>query len=125
MFRKALVVLVIVGLLMLPDMVGCASGPEFPDGIFGTVFEDTNANGVQDDGEQGIKSVLVSNGIYCRSTNKEGEYNLPAEGSFLYITTPRNYSPTGQWYASISSSDPNFSLARTPEKDSSELPLFR
>ncbi len=125
MFRKALVVLVIVGLLMLPDMVGCASGPEFPDGIFGTVFEDTNANGVQDDGEQGIKSVLVSNGIYCRSTNKEGEYNLPAEGSFLYITTPRNYSPTGQWYASISSSDPNFSLARTPEKDSSEFTFIQ
>ena len=121
MIRKALVVLVIVGLLVLPNIYGCASGPEFPNGVFGVVFEDTNGNQVRDEGEQGIKSVLVSNGIYCRLTNSEGEYNLPAEGSFIYITTPRDYSPTGQWYAGLSSGDLNFGLKQAPKKDSSEF----
>ena len=38
MMRKALAVLLLVGLLALPNMVGCSSGPEFPNGISGTVF---------------------------------------------------------------------------------------
>ncbi len=100
--RKALAVLLLVGLLALPNVVGCSSGPEFSNGITGTVFEDANANGIQDDGEAGVKGVLVSNGEYCRATNKAGEYSLPAEGSLVYITTPSAYTPTGQWYASIS-----------------------
>jgi hypothetical protein len=119
MMRKALPFLLIIGVLALPNMVGCSSGPEFPDGIFGTVFEDVNANGIQDNDEQGIKGVLVSNGVYCRPTNKAGEYNLPAEGSLVFITTPRAYTPTSQWYASIPSGEIDFGLKLTPEKDSS------
>jgi Icc protein len=121
MIRKALAVLLLVGLLALPNMVGCSSGPEFPDGIFGTVYKDANANGVQDDDEQGVKGVLVSNGVYCRPTNKAGEYNLPAEGSLVYITTPRDYTPTGQWYTAISGGELDFGLKHTPEKDSSDF----
>ena len=44
MIRKTLAILLLIGLLALPNVVGCSSGPEFPDGIFGTVFEDANAN---------------------------------------------------------------------------------
>src|SRR5512136_688865 len=99
MIRKSLLML-LVAVLALPNMIGCSSGPEFPDGLFGTVFEDANANGIQDDGEAGVNGVLVSNGEYCRKTDKAGEYNLPAEGSLVYITTPSAYTPTGQWYAS-------------------------
>jgi Icc protein len=121
MIRKALAVLLLIGLLALPNMVGCSSGPEFPDGIFGTVYNDANANGVQDDDEQGVKGVLVSNGVYCRPTNKAGEYNLPAEGSLVFITTPGDYAPTGRWYGSISSGDIDFGLKHTPEKDSSDF----
>jgi Icc protein len=121
MIRKALAVLLLVGLLALPNMVGCSSGPEFPDGIFGTVFEDANSNGIQDDEEQGVKGVLVSNGEYCRSTNGAGEYNLPAEGSLVFMTTPRDYAPTGQWYATISGGELDFGLKHTPEKDSADF----
>lgn len=113
--------LLLVGLLALPNMVGCSSGPEFPDGIFGTVYEDANANGIQDDGEEGIKGVLVSNGVYCRPTDEAGEYNLPAEGSLVFITTPRDYTPTGQWYAAISDGELDFGLKQAPEKDSSDF----
>ncbi len=121
MIRKALAILLLTGLLALPNMVGCSSGPEFPDGIFGTVFEDANTNGVQDDGENGVKGVLVSNGTYCRSTSGSGEYNLPAEGSLVFITTPRDYTPTGRWYAAIPGGDLDFGLRHTPEKDSSDF----
>lgn len=121
MIRKALAVLLLIGILALPNAVGCSSGPEFPDGIFGTIFEDANANGVHDDGEKGIKGVLVSNGVYCRPTNGAGEYNLPAEGSLVFITTPRDYTPTGQWYAAIPSGDLDFGLRHTPEKNTSDF----
>ena len=121
MIRKALAVLLLVGLLALPNMVGCSSGPEFPDGIFGTVFEDANSNGIQDDDEKGVKGVLVSNGQYCRPTNKAGEYNLPAEGSLVFTTIPRDYAPTGKWYAPISGGELDFGLKHTPEKDSSDF----
>lgn len=121
MIRKALAILLLTGLLALPNTVGCSSGPEFPDGIFGTVFEDANTNGVQDDGEKGVKGVLVSNGMYCRPTNKAGEYNLPAEGNLVFITTPRDYMPTGRWYAGMSSENLDFGLKHTPEKDSSDF----
>ena len=121
MIRQALAVLLIIGLLALPNLVGCSSGPEFADGIFGTVFEDANANGIQDDDEQGVKGVLVSNGEYCRSTNGSGEYNLPWEGSLVFITTPKDFMPTGQWYAGITSGDFDFGLRHTPEKASSDF----
>jgi Icc protein len=121
MIRKAMIMLLLLGVAVLPNIVGCASGPEFPDGITGTVFEDANFNGIQDDDEQGVKGVLVSNGVYCRPTNKAGEYNLPAEGSLVFITTPRDYTPTGPWYASIPSGELDFGLKYTPEKDSSDF----
>ena len=121
MIRKAMIALLLLGVAVMANATGCASGPEFPDGITGLVFEDANANGVQDDDEQGIKGVLVSNGVYCRPTNNAGEYNLPAEGSLVFITTPRDYTPTGQWYASIPSGKIDFGLKYTPEKDSSDF----
>ncbi|MBN2099913.1 MAG: metallophosphoesterase [Dehalococcoidia bacterium] len=121
MIRKALAILLLAGLLAIPNMVGCSSGTEFPDGITGIVFEDANANGVQDEDEGGVKGVLVSDGVYCRSTNKAGEYNLPAEESLVFITTPADYTPTGQWYATISSGQLDFGLRHTPEKDSSDF----
>jgi hypothetical protein len=121
MIRKAMIMLLLLGVAVLPNIVGCASGPEFPAGIAGTVFEDANSNGIQDDGEQGVKGVMVSNGVYCRPTNKVGEYNLPAEGSLVFITTPRDYTPTGQWYASIPSGELSFGLKYTPEKDSPDF----
>jgi Icc protein len=121
MIRKVLAILLLAGLLAIPNMVGCSSGPEFPDGITGIVFEDANANGVQDEDEGGMKGVLVSDGVYCRSTNKAGEYNLPAEESLVFITTPAEYTPTGQWYATISGGQLDFGLRHTPEKDSSDF----
>ncbi len=47
MIRKAMIALLLLGVAVMANANGCASGPEFPDGITGLVFEDTNANGVQ------------------------------------------------------------------------------
>jgi transcriptional regulator len=47
MIRKAMIMLLLLGVVMAPNIVGCASGPEFPAGITGMVFEDANSNGIQ------------------------------------------------------------------------------
>jgi hypothetical protein len=47
MIQKALIMFLPLGVTVLPNIVGCASGPEFPTGITGTVFEDANSNGIQ------------------------------------------------------------------------------
>ncbi|MDM7999381.1 MAG: metallophosphoesterase [Dehalococcoidia bacterium] len=121
MIKKALLLLLLVAIAAMPGASACSSGLEFPNGISGTVFDDANANGIRDEGEKGVKGVLVSNGTYCRSTNSSGEYNLPAEGSFIFMTTPRDYTPTRGWYAAISSGNADFGLKHTPEKDSSDF----
>lgn len=121
MIRRMTTVLLALALLALPSIVGCSSGPEFPDGLFGKVFEDANSNGAQDDGEPGIKGVLVSNGVCSRLTNGTGEYNLSAEGSLVFVTVPSDYTPTGQWYAGISGGDMDFGLKHAPEKDTADF----
>lgn len=118
---RSLVALLILASVLVPSLAGCSSGPEFAEGLFGTVFEDLNHNGIRDEGEPGIRNIVVSNGGISRLTGKDGSYNLPAEGSFLFVTIPRDYRPTGQWYARLSSPNLDFGLKRAPDKDSSSF----
>ena len=108
-------------LASLIPLTGCSCGPEFPGGVTGTVFEDLNANGLRDEGEPGIGKVIVSNGSISRLTNKEGVYNLSAEGSFVFLTVPREYAPTAKWYARLSGEDLDFGLAPASGKDGSDF----
>ena len=114
-------ILLILLVLIVPTVSGCASGPEFPEGISGTVFEDLNSNGIKDEGEPGVRNVLVSNGTLSRTTNKEGGYNLSLVGNLVFITTPSDYTPTGPWYRRIADGEFNFGLQHTPEKNASDF----
>ena len=115
------VILLLLLVLIVPTVSGCASGPEFPEGISGTVFEDLNSNGIKDEGEPGVRNVIVSNGTLSRTTNKGGEYNLSSEGNLVFITTPRDYTPTGPWYRRIADGEFSFGLQHTPEKNASDF----
>ncbi|MFY0653394.1 MAG: calcineurin-like phosphoesterase C-terminal domain-containing protein [Cyclobacteriaceae bacterium] len=59
----------------------------------GTVYLDSNENGIFDSGEKGIEGVKVSNGIDVVKTNSNGYYNieLPPE-SILFISKPAEYT---------------------------------
>ena len=155
--RKALVLLLLIVLAVVPAVIGCSpdadgpgpadsnptdnvptepaptepaptepeptepeptepvpTGPEFPRGLFGIVFEDANANGARDAGEPGLPDVLVSNGTSCRPTDNDGVYNLPADNSLVFVTTPGSYASTGPWYSSPSSDNIDFGLRPVP-----------
>ena len=67
--------------------------------IVGTVFNDANMNGVQDEGESGIEGVMVSDGLNVVMTNSNGAYELPSPteeaseaGFSVFITKPAGYN---------------------------------
>lgn len=64
----------------------------------GTVFEDKNANGLQDTGEMGIPGVAVSDQVITVITDKQGHYVLTSDTDFpcLFISQPNGY--TGKYY---------------------------
>ena len=45
--------------------------------VKGIVFEDNNANGIKDIGEEGLANILVSNGLTVTVTDETGSYLLP------------------------------------------------
>ena len=58
----------------------------------GTVFLDTNENGVFDKGETGVEGVKVSNGVEVVKTNSQGQYKIPLpDESILFFSKPANY----------------------------------
>ena len=59
----------------------------------GTVFEDTNTNGVRDAGEPGVANVRVSNGVDVVLTDGEGVYQLEVgDEAIIFITKPAGYA---------------------------------
>lgn len=99
-----------------PTEPGAPTGPEFPQGQFGVVFDDANANGIRDAGEPGLTDVLVSNGIACRPTDSDGVYNLPSDSSLVFVTVPGDRDGTGPWYSGPSSDNVDFGLKPDPGK---------
>jgi len=89
--------------------------------VKGIVFEDHNANGIQDIGETGLPDILVSNGLTVTITNETGSYFLPREGDFIFITTPSNYTPTTSWYKNLPEDNLHFGLSFAPDKDSKQF----
>lgn len=78
-----------------PDVVKPESGEST---VTGTVFNDANMNGVQDDGEAGIEGVMVSNGRDVVMTDSDGVYILPppteeeeTAGFTVFVTKPAGY----------------------------------
>lgn len=62
----------------------------------GTVFCDRNQNGVQDQGEKGVKGMPVSNGDTIVLTDRQGRYSLPrVEGCSVFPILPADYTMAG------------------------------
>lgn len=58
----------------------------------GVVFQDTNENGVRDEGEQGLVGVRVSNGREIVTSDSEGRYQLPVtDDTILFVLKPRGW----------------------------------
>ena len=122
--RLALIALVLVVIAT----VGCSSGkkpnnnnnndePPPPTTITGTVFVDQDANGIKSATETGIASVIVSNGVTSTNTDADGRFELTKEGSFIFVTTPKGYAASGQWYQPISGAQFNLGLKSAPERN--------
>jgi hypothetical protein len=113
------------------EEAGCILSPIQPDivppiskdisQIKGIVFEDHNANGIQDIGEMGLPDILVSNGLTVTVTDETGSYLLPREGHFVFVTTPSDYTPTASWYKNLEETDCHFGLKFTPEKNAQQF----
>lgn len=113
------------------EETGCILSPIQPDivppiskdisQVKGIVFEDRNANGIQDVGEIGLPDILVSNGLTVTVTDEIGSYLLPGEGHFVFITTPSNYTPNASWYKILGETDCHFALKFTPEKNTQQF----
>lgn len=69
------------------------------ESIRGIVFCDANRNNSREPDEQGIRGVLVSNGLDVTSTDAQGRYELNIFGdSVIFITKPDGYdSPGNKW----------------------------
>jgi len=89
--------------------------------IKGMVFDDSNTNGKMDEGEKGISKVSVSNGLTVSVTDKSGNYLLPREGHFIFITVPSDYISTTGWYKSLSEINHFFGLKYSPEKNTEQF----
>ncbi|HAJ32578.1 MAG TPA: hypothetical protein DCK79_04310 [Candidatus Atribacteria bacterium] len=117
------------------EEAGCILSPIQPDivppiskdisQVKGIVFEDRNANGIQDIGETGLPDILVSNGLTVTVTDESGNYLLPREGHFVFITTPSNYISTTPWYKNLLEDNPHFGLKFTPDKDSKQFTFIQ
>ena len=70
----------------------------------GTVFVDSNANGVLDNGEKPLKGVAVSDGLNVVKTDAKGHFTLPGfdRERFVFITTPSGYLTHNRHYIAIS-----------------------
>lgn len=89
--------------------------------VKGIVFEDGNANGIQDIGEIGLPEILVSNGLTVTITDETGNYLLPREGDFIFITIPSNYISTTSWYKNLLENNLHFGLSFAPDKDAKQF----
>jgi len=113
------------------EEAGCTLSPIQPDivspisqdisQVKGIVFEDNNANGIKDIGEEGLSNILVSNGLTVTVTDETGSYLLPKEGYFVFITVPSDYSPTTPWYKNLLEDNLHFGLSFAPDKDAKQF----
>ncbi len=84
----------------------------------GSVFNDTNANGIKDAGENGISGILVSNQQQIVVTDKNGQFEIEtASNSYVYVVKPNNYnlSRKGQFYVDAAQSNGTHNFGLTPK----------
>ncbi len=74
--------------------------------INGTVFADTNGNGVKDKNESGLKGVVVSDQVNVVLTDANGAYQLPDSKGFgvVFISMPQGFKAVKSFYQKIDNS---------------------
>lgn len=71
---------------------GCGTSSPHHETARGTVFVDTNGNGILDSDESGVARVSVSNGCEVVLTDDQGRYEIDlAPTSILFISQPAGY----------------------------------
>jgi len=87
-----------------------------PASVSGYVFVDDNRNGIKDNGEHGIKGVVVSNQVNVVVTDEKGYYQLPPAGfGYVFISMPNGYSSAhGYWQQISQVTAINFPLLPAP-----------
>ncbi len=130
--RLALVVLILITVVA----VGCSSGGSKPNNnpnptptptptnITGTVFLDEDGDGIKGATETGIANIVVSNGVTAATTGVTGGFELPEEGSFIFVTVPNTHAASGPWYRSVSDTQFNFGLKLAPAEKSGDSFTF-
>lgn len=91
--------------------------------VTGTVFNDTDKNGVLDKGEQGVNGVCVTDGYNVVVTDAKGRYQLPVDkrSRFIYISVPSGYEVTERFYVKVQEIEgktADFSLEQVPNQPS-------
>jgi len=77
-------------LIFLPFLVKNTFGQET---FSGTVFLDSNSNGLCDQNEKGIRGICVSNGSNVVQTDADGQWTLPVgEETSIFVIKPANYA---------------------------------
>ena len=75
--------------LALISAAGQAVAADYASGL---VFNDSNKNGIYDNGEAGIEGVLVSNGRINVRTDSSGRYTIPvSDDTIIFVVKPRNW----------------------------------
>lgn len=82
----------------------------------GTVYVDTNANGVRDAGESPAKNVVVSDGLNVVKTDSRGQFTLPGyDGNrFVFITTPSGFQTYNRHYLPVDPSVASYDFGIIP-----------
>jgi len=86
--------------------------------IRGSVFEDSNENGIRDAGEKGLAKVVLSDGNQVLQSGGDGGYQLDSEVEILFVSVPVGYRATASFWHRIaegSASAQDFALIRLPE----------
>lgn len=109
---------IVLAIVLVAVVASCKAEPDI---VRGTVFQDLDGDGVRDPNEDGIPWIVVSNGFTVSVTDQGGEYQLPREGYFVFITTPSDYTPTTPWYHRLNEGEGSFGLHVAPQKDVEEF----
>jgi len=81
-----------------------ATIPAIAETVSGTVFLDSNRNGIKDSGEDGVSGVMVSDGDTVIKTSASGGYTLTfpvTDTRFVFVTTPTGQSLTTSFYIKV------------------------
>lgn len=82
----------------------------------GTVYIDSNANGIFDAGESPAKNVAVSDGLNVTQTDSHGRFTLPGHTGerFIFITTPSGFRTYNRHYIPVDGSIDSYDFGIMP-----------